>query len=233
MNKFIFALGAALALTGCASVDRTFGASPSVQVTDLDTLPEPLGDFAYSIGPQEKLVVTVVGAEDLSGEFFTDQTGDIVFPYLGVVKTSGKSPQEAAELISNGLRGRIIINPQVRVIPDELAEPAISVGGEVNKPGSYSAEGKPTLLKMINAAEGLSETAKKEDVLIMRTIEGQQYIGVYNLAAIERGNYPDPKLFPNDIVMVGNSPARARLDDIIGLAPLLTPIVILLDRLNL
>lgn len=233
MNRFIFTLGASLALAGCATVDRTFGASPSVEVTDLDTLPEPLGDFAYAIGPQEKLVVTVVGAEDLSGEFFTDQSGDIVFPYLGVVKTAGKSPQEAADLISDGLRGRIILEPQVRVIPDELAEPAISVGGEVNKPGSYSALGKPSLLKVINAAEGVSDTAKKEDVLIMRTIEGKQYVGLYNLAAIERGNYPDPRLFPNDIVMVGNSPARARFDDIIGIAPLLTPIVLIIDRIGL
>lgn len=230
MNKLIFALGVSLALSGCA-VDRTFGTSPSVQVSDLDTLPEPVSEFVYAIGPQEKLVVTVVGAEDLSGEFFTDQTGDIVFPYLGVVETAGKSPQEAAELISNGLRGRIILNPQVRVIPDELAELAISVGGEVEKPGSYSAEAKPSLLKMINAAGGVSDTAQKEDVLIMRTIDGQQYIGVYNLAAIERGNYPDPQLYPNDIVMVGDSPARARFDDIIGLSPVLTPLILILDRL--
>lgn len=229
MNKTFFALIVSALLTGCA-VDRTFGASPAVQITDLDTLPEPLGDFAYQIGPQEKLNITVVGAEDLSGDFFTDQQGDLVFPYIGKVQTAGKSPQEAADLISQGLRGRVVVDPQIRVIPDKFAEPSISVGGQVKRPGSYSALGKPTLLRVINAAEGPSDTAKKDDVIILRTINGQQYVGMYNLAAVERGNYPDPRLYPNDIVMVGDSAARARLDDIIGLGPILTPLIILLDR---
>jgi polysaccharide export outer membrane protein len=229
MKIFAFTLIASLALTGCA-IDRTFGASPLVEATDLETLPEPVGEITYVIGPQEKVKIIVAGAEDLSGDFLTDQDGHIVFPYLGIVRTGGKSPQDAAELISDGLRGRVVLDPQIRIIPDEFAEPSISVGGEVKKPGSYSAIGRPTLLRLVNQAEGLGENAKKDDVLVMRTIEGQQYIGLYNLQAIERGNYPDPRLYPNDIVMVGNSPSRARLDEIIGLAPVLTPLIFLLDR---
>jgi polysaccharide export outer membrane protein len=52
------------------------------------------------------------------------------------------------------------------------------------------------------------------------------------LAAIERGNYPDPRLYPNDIVMVGDSPGDRRLDNILQFAPLVTSAVILLDRVG-
>lgn len=230
MHKIFLALGLSISLASCASVDRSYGTSESVQVTDLEALPEPVGELTYTIGPQEKLEVIVAGAEDLSGEFLTDQDGHLVFPYLGIVQTGGKSPQAAAELIADGLRSRIVLDPQIRVIPDEFAEPSISVGGEVKRPGSYSAIGRPTLLRLVNQAEGLSEFAKKDDVLVMRTIDGQQYIGLYNLQAISRGNYPDPRLYPNDIVMVGNSPAAKRFDDIIGLAPVISPLIFLLER---
>lgn len=226
MKKHLLALMVPLALAGCA-VDRSFGTASSVQVTDLAVLPEPIGENTYTIGPQEKIGITVAGAEDLSGEFLTDQNGDIVFPYLGKVAIGGKSPQDGADMIGAGLRGRIVIDPQVRIIPEKFVEPSISVGGEVEVPGSYAATGKPTLLKVINAARGLSDEAAKDDVLVMRTVDGQQYIAAYNLGAVARGNYPDPPLYANDIVMVGDSPARRRLETILGFAPILNPLILL------
>lgn len=220
-----------LALTSCAT-DRSFGGAGSVEIADLDSLPEPAGEIFYSIGPQEALEIVVVGAEDLSGTFLTDEKGDLIFPYIGRVNTGNKTPQEAAALISQGLAGRVVRDPQVRVIPEEFPEPSISVGGQVERPGAYPAIGKPTLLRVVNMAQGLDQYAKKDDVLIMRTVEGQRYIGLYNIEAIERGNYEDPPLYPNDIVMVGDSPARRRFDNILQLAPILTSSVILIDRVG-
>ncbi|MEE4208226.1 MAG: polysaccharide biosynthesis/export family protein [Parvularcula sp.] len=229
--KFVLPLFLAVALSACAT-DRAFGEADSIEVTDLDTLPEPRGEIFYSIGPQETLEVVVVGSEDLSGKYLTDVDGNVLFPYLGMVETGSKSPQEAARLIANGLKGRIILDPQVRVIPEDFPEPSISIGGQVKRPGSYPALGRPTLLRLVNQAEGLAEYAKRDDVLILRSVEGQRYIGLYSLAAIERGNYPDPRLYPNDIVMVGDSPGDRRLDNILQFAPLVTSAVILLDRVG-
>lgn len=226
-----YALFALVMLSGCAT-DRTVGLAPGIEVTELETLPEPTNDILYKIGPQETLEIEVVAAEPLQGTFLTNQDGDIGFPLLGIVPLGGKSPSEAAELIANGLRGRYIIDPQVRVIPTEFPPPSISVGGQVRKPGSYPAVGRPTLLRMVNEAEGLGEYAKLDDVLVMRKVDGQNYIGVYNIGAIQRGNYEDPILYPNDIVMVGDSPGSRRLDNILQFAPVLTSAVILLDRLG-
>jgi len=59
-------------------------------------------------------------------------------------------------------------------------------------------------------------------------VQGQQYVGIYNLDAIRRGNYADPEVFPNDIVIVGDSPERRRFKDILTALPaLVSPLVLL------
>lgn len=205
-------------LSGCA-IDRSIGLAPGISVTELEELPVPRGEISYVIGPQEKLAIDVVGAPTLSGTFLTDIDGTLSFPLIGTVDLVGKTPREASTEISDRLRGRYLLDPQVRVIPEEFPVPSISVGGQVKKPGSYPAVGRQTLMRAVNEAEGLTEFARIDDVLVFRTVEGQRYIGAYNLGAIQRGNYPDPLLYPNDIVVVGDSPERRRLETFLKLLP--------------
>lgn len=215
--RIVFTL-VVLVLSGCAT-DRSVGLAPEVTLTNLEELPPPCGEISYVIGPQEKLEIEVVGAESLSGTYLTDIDAKLAFPLVGALEFGGRSPAEAAVMIAERLRGQYVLDPQVRVIPEEFPIPSISVGGQVTKPGSYPAVGKQTLLRIVNQAEGLAQYANGDDVLVLRTVDSQQYIGVYNMTAIERGNYPDPLLFPNDIVMVGDSPQRRRLDRFLQLLP--------------
>lgn len=229
--KVIGICAALLALSACAT-DRTFGTAPDIEITQLETLPEPRNEILYRIGPQEVLEIEVVGAEDLSGTFLTNEEGNVGFPLLGIVELGGRSPSEASDLIADGLRGRFVVDPQVRVIPTEFPPPSISVGGQVRLPGAYPAVGRPTLLRVINQAQGLAEYAQLDDVLIMRKVNGKDYIGLYNLGAIQRGNYDDPLLYPNDVVMVGDSPSRRRLDNILQFAPVLSSAVFLVSQVG-
>ena len=229
--KCLLAIAASLALASCAT-DRSFGVAPEVQVTNLEELPPPSGGVFYTIGPQEKLEIQVVGAEDLSGTFLTDAAGIVSYPLVGDLAFGGVTPSVAGKMIEESLRGRYLLNPQVRVIPEEFPPPSISVGGQVEKPGAYAAIGNQTLLRVVNQAGGLAEYAKLDDVLIMRVVDGQNYIGAYNIEAIQRGNYPDPQLYPNDIVMVGDSPARRRLDNLLQFVPLVSSSAIIIDRLG-
>lgn len=217
-------------VAGCA-VNRSVGLSPEVTLTALEELPAPRGEISYVIGPQEKLEIEVVGAETLSGTYLTDIDAKLAFPLIGTLALDGKSPTEASELIADRLRGRYLLDPQVRVIPEDFPVPSFSVGGQVKKPGSYPAVGKQTLLRVVNKAEGLTEFARQDDVLVLRTVEGKRYIGVYNIGAIQRGNYPDPQIFANDIVMVGDSPERRRLNVLLQvLPPVVTTALILIAQ---
>ena len=98
-------LAAASLLASCAT-DRPIGLSPDVEVAKLEELPVPRGDLSYSVGPQEKLEIVVVGADTLSGIYLTDTEGRLAFPLIGVLELDGKTPSEASELIAEQLRGR-------------------------------------------------------------------------------------------------------------------------------
>ncbi|WP_374407116.1 polysaccharide biosynthesis/export family protein [Pelagerythrobacter sp.] len=216
-------------LAACAH-DRTVGAAPGIEVADVATLPVPQDIGVYTIGAQDTLQISVIGSEMLSGTFLTDEEGYLQYPLVGDILVGGKTPSQAARMIADGLRGRYVVNPQVSVRPDAIAAPTISVGGEVEAPGTYPAATSVSLVRAVNNAGGLSAYAKSDDVLVLRTVDGQRYIGAYNIEAIQRGNYDDPAIYPNDVVTVGDSPFRRTLETVLRFVPLLSTSVILFDR---
>jgi polysaccharide export outer membrane protein len=220
-----------LSLSGCAG-GQAIGQSSQVEVTDLQSLPEQPVNSYHKIGPQEFLQINVLGSDLLSGKFLTDGSGAIDYPLVGTLRFDGLSPGEAAQVIANSLRGRYVLDPDVRVIPEELDKINFSIGGQVEKPGSFAFEEGLTLLRAINVAGGPSEYAKLNEVLIFREVAGQDYIGVYDVSAIRKGNYVDPKVYPNDVVMVGDSASKRRLETILGVLPAAINALILVDRLG-
>lgn len=219
----------ALALVGCAT-NTEMARDPGVELVALETLPAPIAIPAFRIGPLQSVEVVVVGVPDLTGSYLTDEQGNLSFPLVGQVPTGGMTPAEASRAIADRLRGDFVVNPQVRLQPKDLPAPSVSVGGEVKNPGAYPAVASPSLLRAVNNAGGLGEYAKVDDVLIMRTVAGQRYIGVYNIRAIQRGNYPDPAIYPSDIITVGDSPGRRRLERILQLVPAITSPILLIDQ---
>ena len=104
----------------------------------------------------------------------------------------------------------------------------VAVDGEVKRAGAYPVVGRVTLMRAVALAGGTAEFAKLEDVVIFRTVGGKDYVGIYNLGAIRRGNYADPEVFPNDVVIVGDSPQRRRFNQLLMTVPaLLSPIILL------
>lgn len=221
----------ALSLSACAT-NRTYGTAPDIERTDLQALPKPQNVGLYQIGPQEVLDIKVVGSELLSSKFITDERGRIDFPLVGNVNLSGQTPASASRIIASELQGQFVLNPQVIVIPEDVDEITFNVGGQVGRPGDYPADPNMTLLRAISVAGGQGEYADLEEVLVFRTVEGQRYIGVYNLAAIQSGNYPDPQIYAQDIIMVGDSPGERRLERFLQFVPLISSAVILIDRVG-
>ena len=233
---------AALSLAGCAygPSGGDVGETGQVQVFESASLPEPsvvdtLGARrAYGIGPQDILVVDVFGVESLTGrEIVVDGGGHISIPMAGSIDVVGHTPQEVATLIEGRLRDGYMRDPKVSVNVKEAVSQVVTVDGQVLQPGLYPIMGDMTLTDAIASAKGLAEFAKQDDVVVLRTVNGQRYAGVYNIAAIRRGNYPDPTIFPNDVVIVGDSVALRRMRDFITILPAVTsPLIYLLDSNN-
>lgn len=232
----------ALALSGCAygPTGGDVGETGQVQVVRSVSLPEPnLADTlgrprTYAIGPQDVLVVDVFGVESLTDrEIAVDGGGRISIPMAGTIDAVGHSPEELAGLIEDRLRDGYMRDPQVSVNVKEAISQVVTVDGQVLQPGIYPILGDMTLADAIASAKGLGEFAKTDDVVVLRTVGGQRYAGVYNLAAIRRGNYPDPEIYANDVVIVGDSVMLRRMKDFITVLPAITsPLIYILDGNN-
>lgn len=219
---------------GCSK--PAIGTDPNLQLVQRAELPAPTradvlaADRPYLVGPFDKLRIDVFGVDQLQNkEYQVDASGRLSFPFAGSIEASGQTPKEISDILAERLRGRIIRDPQVTVNLMETTSQIVTVEGAVKAPGRYPVIGEMTLLRTIAVAEGTTDIAQTDSVLIFREVGGKRYAGAYNLKAIRRGNYPDPEIFPNDVVVVGDSAARKLFRD---LSPLLaSPLVVLLQRL--
>lgn len=142
----------------------------------------------------------------VSGPTYTvDSEGMIDFPILGKLSTTGKSIDE----FKNELRGRLtryIINPTVSM---KLANYKVTVLGEVNRPGEYTiADGKATLLSALGLAGDLTMYGKRDDVLVVRNVDGVISKERINLGDASFITSPYYNLKQGDVIYV--SPNRSR-----------------------
>ena len=230
-----------LALSGCASgrtgaLSAGAGAANIVRV-DADKLPAPIlsdyssSDVPYPLGPLDEVTISVAGMDELSQKLVQiDSSGRFSVPMAGTLEAAGKTPDQVATIIRDRLRQQYIRNPQVAVNLVRTVSKTVTIEGEVKKPGIYPTLGRMSLLRAIAAAEGVTEFAKLQDVVILRRSGGKDYAALYNLSAIRRAQYADPDVYPGDVVMVDESRGRRIFKDFLQLAPLLTaPLIVALQ----
>ena len=86
--------------------------------------------------------------------------GEIILPYLGVVKVSGMTPPEVAQYLETDLKEKgILVDPQVTVSLVASPTRVITVVGEVQKPAPVPAFGPIRLLDVISACGGFTPLA--------------------------------------------------------------------------
>lgn len=232
--RFLTVVMAAL-VSACAS--PPVGTGADVVLSDSAELPPPTrqdllaAGAPYLIGPYDKLQIDVFGIEDLQREVQIDASGRLSYPLIGVVEAAGFTPDELAAVIRERLAGQFVRDPQVTVNLNETVSQVITVDGEVEAPGLYPVIGRMTLMRAVATAGGTSEFARLSDVVIFREVNGQQMVGLYNLSGIRRGNYADPQVYANDVVIVSTSRTRRLFKDILqGSSLITTPIIVATRR---
>lgn len=237
MRKIVTVAVLAMALSACEKVPPLVSTPHLTVIRDSTTLPPPeradltAADRPSLIGPLDTIQVDVFNVPDLSRELQVDASGRIAMPLAGTIDVRGKTADEVALAVQDALRRSYVRNPQVIVNIKSSVSQVVTVDGQVVEPGLYPVTNQMTLLRAIASAKGLSEFAKLQDVVILRTVNGQKMAGLYNVAMIRRGAYEDPPLYANDVVVVGDSPQRRLFRDFVSLSPLLaTPLLAVLQR---
>ena len=120
------------------------------------------------IGAGDLLQVTVYGT-DFDRQVRVTDTGEISLPFLGTVKVGGLSIEQAEQSVGRELlRKGYFTDPQVAIFDREYATQAISVLGEVQKPGIYPLPGARTLFDAISAAGGTTDKAGNQVTITHR-----------------------------------------------------------------
>lgn len=235
MRNILSLVLAMFSLAACAEREPLRSSAELTVIEGAAELPAPIrGDLTAEdrpslIGPLDLIEVKVFNVPDLTGEMQVDAGGRISMPLIGTIDAGGRTAAELAEEIEGALRGRYVRNPDVTINIKSSVSQVVTIDGEVVEPGLYPVTNQMTLLRVVASAKGLSEFAREDDVVILRTVEGQRMAALYNIAAIRRGAYEDPAIYANDVVVVGDSPQRRLFRDFVSLAPLLaSPLVAIL-----
>ena len=236
-NSLALLLPVAL-VAACATTPK-LGGDPGLKIYQASALPVPdgvdeaTGERIYYLGPYDKLSIDVIGIPEISQrEVQVDASGKISLPYAGHVEVSGRTTQEVEKLLASSLRASYILDPQVTVNLKESVSQLVTVEGQVARPGLYPTMGHLSLLRAMALAGGTPEYSKLNDVVVFRTVQGQRLAALYDLNQIRHGAYPDPEVFPDDVIMVGDDKARRLFKDVLQALPAaLTPIIFAVDRI--
>src|SRR5262245_53274559 len=89
----------------------------------------------YKIGPRDVIEIKVDDAEELSKSFEVRADGTFLMGYLGRLKAAGRTPDELARSIEDGLRGNYLKDPHVYVVVKQFNSHSFIIQGQVLKPG--------------------------------------------------------------------------------------------------
>lgn len=245
MKKKILVVLLAISMVGCASKkeivyfqdieeqgipqpDSLFH-YPEIQVNDILKIDITALDQESLIPFQfEKLPVQTRQLELMKLEgYVVDQNGNISYPQLGNIHVAGKTTQELQTYFQK-LLSVYIKDPTVKI---RLLNFKVTVLGEVNMPGTLTlTEESITLPQAIGLAGDLTIKGQRENVLVIRTLNGVRKTTRIDMTQTDWMDGPYHYLKQNDVVYVSpNGPKVASAGFIGNVGTLLSVVSILLS----
>ncbi|HFK5507344.1 polysaccharide biosynthesis/export family protein [Elizabethkingia anophelis] len=144
--------------------------------------------------------------------YVIDTKGQIDFPVLGKIDTKGLTVEELKQSIYNKIT-RYIKEPTVSV---RLNNFKIAVMGEVVRPGEFVvADGQTNLMKALAMAGDLTMYGIRDNILVVRTIDGKIEKARIDITRSDFINSPYYNLKQGDVIYVSANKTKektSRLD---------------------
>tara|TARA_B110000459_G_scaffold198477_1_gene243530 strand:- start:1713 stop:2492 length:780 start_codon:yes stop_codon:yes gene_type:complete len=147
--------------------------------------------------------------------YLISQNSTINFPVLGELSVKDKTTQDLENDIKKRLvDGGFLINPNVTV---RLLNAKVTILGEVNMPGTFSfTENNISLLQALGLAGDLTINGSREDVVVLRRIDGLQTTARINLTSANFLSGPYQMIKPNDVIVVNPNSAKLKTAGYVG-----------------
>jgi len=139
-----------------------------------------------------------VGASATQG-YLINEKGEIDFPVIGKIVVGGLTRDEAADLIKSKLNV-YLKDPKVNI---QIQNFKITILGDVKNPGTIQVPNERiTLLEAIGIVGDLNITAKRKNILVLRTEKGKNIEYRVDLTNKDFLNSPVFYLNQNDVIYV-------------------------------
>ncbi len=143
--------------------------------------------------------------------YIIDSEGNVDFPVLGKIKLAGLNRSQGTKFIVDKLKD-YIKDPIVNI---RTVNYKITVLGEVNRPGTYTATNERiTLIEALGMAGDLTIYGERENVLVIQDYDGKKTYTRVNLKSDELFNSPVYYLGQNDVVYVEPNKTRSKASTI-------------------
>ena len=202
LGKFLL-LSAAIAGIYSACAQNTPIKAPKHEVTQLP----PAKLEPYLLQPGDSISIVFWGNSDLDQELAIRPDGMISLPFVDEVQAAGLTPKELDDALTKGYTGELA-RPEITVIVRDVPSYRYFIGGEVEEQGAYPLVGHVTLAQAIQEAGGFLTTARRKEVLLIRTKPtGERFAWSVDLMPVITGADPtaDLALAPADIIFVPRS----------------------------
>jgi len=167
--------------------------------------PRLLANSNVKLGIGDLIEISVFGVPDLSTKIRVSGSGDVYLPLIDYVHVADLTTDEAQELIQKRLEdGGFVRGPHVSIFVDESASQAITVVGEVVRPGAYPAIGERRLFDLISAAGGLGDKAGRS-VTIEHHGDPSQKVTLQLSSNLAEDTQNNVDVFPGDTIIVSRA----------------------------
>jgi len=168
--------------------------------------PRLLPNSNVKLGIGDLIEINVFGVPELSVKTRVGGSGDVYLPLIDYVHVDGLTTDEAQTVIQKRLEGGgFVRGPHVSIFVDESASQAITMVGEVNRPGAYPAIGDRRLFDLVSAAGGFTEKAGRIITIEHHGDPGQKVelqLTSNNLAEDTKDNVD---IYPGDLIIVSRA----------------------------
>ena len=152
---------------------------------------------SYTLNTGDHVQVTVFEEPDLSVSAILDDNGAISYPLLGELQVRGLSARGLETQITEGLRGRFLINPRVNVSITEYRP--YFMRGEVARSGSFPFKPGLTVEKAVSMAGGFTPRASSSKFYIVSDDNPEGEEGTRRRATLSS------RIRPGDIIHIEQS----------------------------
>lgn len=164
-----------------------------------------LANSNVKLGVGDLVEISVFGVPDLSSKSRISGSGDLYLPLIDYVHVADLTTDEAQELIQKRLTdGGFVRDAHVSIFVDESASQAVTLLGEVNRPGPYPAIGERRLFDLISAAGGLTDKAGRK-VTIERRGDPSHPLDVQISSNLAENTESNVDVFPGDTIIVSRA----------------------------